>query len=570
MILASLRELALRERLLQNPDYEPKPVAWIIVLGDAGSFLSLVPTAGGEDGKKPRPKTLQIPRRLGRTSAAAADFLVDKSEYVLGIEPDGKRSAEDLALRLDLFRQRVQDASQATRHPVLAAIEAFLSGGEQRALATARLSSEGYKSNDLFAFEYNGQLVHDLPEVQEYFSKTRRAASKEGAQCLICGATAAPVDKHPGVKIPGGTSSGIALVSFNSDAYESYGLSRNANAPVCRDCADAYTTALNRLLSDRYPDPRRPGQTLPRRFVKLSPDTTAVYWADHEATLLDLFSNYFDAPRVENVAALVESPYKGRAAGAAGNRFHCLVLSGAQGRAIVRSSHDGTVEQVERNVGDYFQSIDVGTEDPLPLWVIMRGLVLQGKLENLAPGLVTDVFLAIVFGGAFPRTLLSSAVGRCRAERRVTRERVAILKAYLRRNQRMEVTVALDKDNPSAGYRLGRLMAILERAQAAAQNNPNKTIVDRYYGAASTRPATVFPRLVGMAQHHIAKLTGGLQFYYQAQLGEVIAGIASFPPVLTMEEQGLFALGYYHQRFYKKPDSESETGESNTEKGEAA
>lgn len=568
VILASLCDLARRDGLLANPDYEPKPVAWIIVVDAGGHFVNLVPTAGADEGKKSKPKSFFIPRRAGRTSSSVADFLVNKSEYVLGIEPDGKRSESDLATRRGLFRQRVQDAARVTGEVGLNATAAFLASDEERRRAVEALPADGYKSNDLFAFECDGQLVHDLPEVQRYFSHIRRSVAKEGAQCLICGTTAAPVDKHPAVKIPGGTTSGIALVSFNSDAFESYGLSRNRNAPVCRDCADAYTTALNRLLSDRYPDPQRPGETLPRRFVRLSPDTTAVFWTDQETTVLDLFADFFDAPRIESVAALLESPHKGRAPMGAGNRFYSLILSGGQGRAIVRSAHTGTVAQVERNLKEYFDSIDVGSEQPSPLTLLMRGLVLQGKLENLRPGLVAGVFTAIVFGGHFPRTLLASAVGRCRAERKVTRERAAILRAYLKRNQEREVSVGLDKDSTSVGYRLGRLMAVLERVQ----NSPNKTIVDRYYGAASTRPATVFPRLVAMAQHHLAKLNVGLQFFYQARLSEVIDGIAVFPAVLTMEEQGLFALGYYHQRqdFFKKPENETAASNGQDQKGEAA
>ncbi len=568
MILASLCDLARRDGLLANPDYEPKPVAWIIVVDDSGLFVNLVPTAGADEGKKSKPKSFLIPRRAGRTSSPVADFLVDKSEYVLGIEPDGKRSESDLGMRLGLFRQRVQDAAIATGEIGLTAAAAFLASDVERRRAVDSLPADGYKSNDLFAFECDGQLVHSLPEVQRYFSQVRRSVSKNGAQCLICGTAAAPVDKHPSVKIPGGTTSGIALVSFNSDAFESYGLSRNHNAPVCRDCADAYTTSLNRLLSNRYPDPQRPGETLPRRFVRLSSDTTAVFWTDEETTVLDLFADFFDAPRVESVAALFESPQRGRAPMDAGNRFYCLILSGGQGRAIVRSAHTGTVAQVEQNLKEYFESIDVASEQPSPLTLLMRGLVLQGKLENLAPGLVAEVFTAIVFGGHFPRTLLASAVGRCRAERKVTRERAAIVRAYLKRNQELEVSVGLDKDSTSVGYRLGRLMAVLERVQ----NNPNKTIVDRYYGAASTRPATVFPRLVAMAQHHLAKLKVGLQFFYQARLSEVMDGIAVFPPVLNMEEQGLFALGYYHQRqdFFKKPESGTAGSDDDDQKGEAA
>ena len=573
MILTKLRDLAHREGLLTNPDYEPKPVAWIIVVGDGGTLLDVIPTTGSDADarKKARPKVFQIPRRTGRTSAAVADFMVDKSEYVLGVEPDGKRSDEELRMRLGLFRQCVQDAVAAIESPALVAVEAFLESDAERGRAGERIVQFGYKSNDLFAFEYRGQLVHELPAIQAYYSRYRRTSAVNGTQCLICGAIASAVDKHPAVKIPGGTTSGIALVSFNSDAFESYGLSRNENAPVCRDCADAYTTALNRLLDKSYPNPRRPGETLPQRLVRLSPDTTAVFWADEETTILDLLTSFFDAPRVENVKTLFEAPHKGRMPHSPSNRFYCLILSGGQGRAVLRGTHTGTVAHVEGNMRAYFESIDVGAEQPLPLFILLRGLVLQGKTENLPPGLASEIFLAIVFGLKFPQTLLARVVERCQAERKVPRERAAVLRAYLIRNFRSEVKVGLDKDNMRPGYRLGRLMAVLERVQGSAQNNPNKTIVDRYYGAASTRPATVFPRLLTLAQHHVAKLKGGLEVFYQKQLAEVMDGIESFPPILSLEEQGLFALGYYHQRqeFYKRAESGPADGNEH-EKGEAA
>jgi len=357
----------------------------------------------------------------------------------------------------------------------------------------------------------------------------------------------------------------VALVSFNSDAFESYGRSRNENAPVCRHCVDAYTTALNRLLDRSYPDPKHPGQTLSRRFVALSDDTTAVFWATEKATILDLLADFFDAPRVESVAALLESSHKGRPSGSASNRFYCLILSGGQGRALLRGMHMGTVAQVEDNMRAYFESLDVGFEGPLPLSRIMRGLVLQGKTQNLPPGLTSDLFLAIVCGRKFPETVLTRAVERCRTERKVIRERAAILRAYLIRNLRWEVNVGLDKENTRPGYRLGRLMAVLEKVQTEAQGGISRTIVG--YGAASTRPATVFSRLIGLAQHYIPQCRRPV--FFQKLLAEVLEGIAVFPPTLSLEEQGLFALGYYHQKqdFYKKHDGE--TAETESEKGEA-
>ncbi len=570
MILQSLRDLALGEGLLDNPDFEPKPVAWIIVLDDRGRFINLQSTLGEGAGKKARPKALSIPRRLGRSRGAVADFLVDKSEYVLGVEPDGKRSEKDLNHRRGLFKASIQNAYEDTKEDSLATILDFLSSDDQRNLAIEKLKGEGYKSNDLFAFEHNNRFAHELPNVGEYFSRSRRKAKKDGAQCLVCGNVSEPVQKHPVVKIPGGSTSGVALVSFNKDAFESYGLLRNQNAPVCRDCADAYTTALNRLLSDSYPDPRNPGMKLPKQYFSLAPDTTAVYWTDQPDPLIGSFRELFEAPDPETIGAMLSSPYKGRASGNADNRFFCLILSGGEGRATIRSSHIGTVSEVGENIASYFRSLQIEDDAISPLRLLMRSLVFAPKKNpdmNLVPGFVADIFLAILFGRLFPRNLLANGVERCRAERRVSRERAAILKAFLIRNSKQEVSVGLNKDNRNVGYRLGRLMAILEGAQTSGRK-PNKTIIDRYYGAASTRPGIVFPRLLAMAQHHISKLSGGLPWYFQNEVSEILDGIRSFPTVMSLEEQGQFALGYYHQRFHKS--EKSATGSINDATEEAA
>lgn len=563
MILASLRELASREGLLENPDYEPKPVAWIISINASGAVMHVIPTSGTDShGKKRRPKVLSIPRRKGRTSGASADFLVDKADYVLGIGPS---SEESLAVRSKLFREAVEQAHAATGSAELEAVVRFLGDFEQRKRA-AELAGE-FASNDLFAFEVEGRLVHDVPAVKGYFSASRHRVKPGGAQCSICGNKGDIARKHPSVQVPGGTTSGVAVVSFNSRAFESYGREGNSNAPICQDCADAYTTALKRLLSDRYPDPKHVGEIMAKRFVRLSPNTTAVYWADEEASIVDRFADYFNAPRVEDVEELLEAVRKGRSPIGSPNRFYCLMISGGQGRAILRGTHTATILEVERNVLSYFQAVSIGTEQPLPLWMLMKSLVLQGKLENLPPALVTNVFVSVMFGREFPRTLLARAVGRCRAEQQVTRERAAVLRAFFIKNLGMEVSVGLDRDNAHAGYRLGRLMWLLEQVQNAAQTSKrNRTLVNRYYSAASTRPLTVFPRLIGLAQHHLAKLKPGLQHYFQCSIADVVNVLEAFPTTLTLEEQGLFALGYYHQRYESgtttTPDSGDENGEA--------
>lgn len=570
MILQSLKELAEREELVQNPDYEPIPVKWILTVDLEGHFLGLRSTVTEQGAKrKPLPRMMAIPRRSKRTSGPLADFLVDKSEYVLGVEPDHKRTPADLAVRHRLFSDFVLRAANETRNPCLAAVAAFTTSDNARTAAADELAKEGYASNDLLAFEVQGSLVHELPQVQAYFSAQRHAHSGPFAHCLVCGTAAIPVEKHQGIKLRGGSTSGVALVSFNSDAFESYGWSRSHNATFCTGCADAYRTALTRLLSDRYPDPNHDGQVLPRRYVFLSEDTTAVFWADQASEVVDLFTALFDAPDPSIVSTLLAAPYTGKPPAELRQTFYCLILTGGQGRAILRSFHTGNVAEVENNVRQYFSWLNTFFETPRPLFFLLRSLAVQGKLENLSPTLAGDFFLAILFRLPFPRTLLSAAIQRCRAERRVSPERAAVITVYLNRNRKEKpIPMGLNPSETDPGYRLGRLLAVLEKLQAEAIN-PSSTIVDRYYGAASTRPATVFPALLKLAQHHTGKTrTPGR---YQAQLGEVLEGLSRFPSTLNLEEQGLFALGYYHQRqeFYRrKPESESNEHISTQEKPE--
>jgi CRISPR-associated protein Csd1 len=577
MILQSLKDLALREQLLAQPGFQPKEVAWVITLDEGGSFLGLTSTVTGGGGKiKPRAKKMLIPRQSGRTSGAEAEFLVDKSEYVLGIEPDNKRDRADLEERRELFATKVRTAAEKTGDPGLAAVCKFLSSRDEVSRCVGKLGAE-YKSNDLFAFSLagaGGVPVHLSMAATQYWAEGRKLQEGGYQQCLVCGAEAPPVEKHPPIRVPGGSTSGVALVSFNSDAFESLGLERNGNASVCRDCAEAYTTALNRCLDNAYPSPVEEGRILGRRNLRLSQDTTAVFWGEKDGELLDLFAAILDGSDQDAVRALFGSPYHGRPLTIDSSGFYALILSGAQGRATLRGTHLGTVEAVAGNLRRYFDELAVSPSGPLPLWRLLRSLVLSGDLENLPPGLAGSFFLCAISGAVFPRWLFTAALSRARAEgeRPVPYERAALIKAFLNRNLRKEITVALSKDNTDPGYRLGRLFAVLENLQGRAIKNASATITDRFYGAASTRPQSVFVRLLHMAQHHAAKLDGGI--FHQRLIAEILSAVPAIPATLSLEQQGMFAVGYYHQRedLWKKRDGpeqkEEQSDGTNLEEGE--
>lgn len=573
MILHELKALALREGLVDDPAFESKPVPWIIVLDEDGGYQGLrdtyqeVPLPEGKKGKPKRQAAMfPIPRRLGRTSKAVSDFLVDKSEYVLGVEPDGKRSAEDLDTRRVLFSDLLRDASVSAESHAGKAVSVFLGNDADRERCAIDLAERGYAGNDLFTFRVDGEMLHEDEALRAWWiSRAQESETPDGnaqRQCLLCGNDRTAVDKHDSLQIAGCVTSGVSLVTFNSAAFEKYGLERNDNAPVCRECMTAYVEGLRRLINARYISART-GEPLAPQNIRLSGDTTAVYWASVQDELVGALSDLMYSP--QKVRDLIHSPHRGQRSSGAADRFFCLVVSGAQGRAMLRSMHTGTLAELEANLASFFDSIRLegDREEPRPLGFLLRSLVLQGKLDRLPPKLASEVFLGVLFGTRLPRFVLSAAIQRNHAEQKVTPERAALLQLFFASHDQKEVpTMSLDVVTTDAPYRLGRLLSAYEQLQRRAQGgNLNRTLVDRYFGAASTRPGTVFPQLVRLSQNHLGKLgqNGG---YFQGLITGIVDGIDSFPSMLTLEEQGRFALGYYHQRqaFFRKNKGKEDNG----------
>jgi CRISPR-associated protein Csd1 len=595
MILTALKDLAEREGLVTNPAFEPKPVSYLIVVDSSGRYINRLDTAESAPGgkKKPVPKRFPVPRPFpgARRSGTEIDpgFLVDNASFVLGIntpdERSKKHSITELRRRQEAFRALVVEAERATSDEALKAVRLFLDSVIDGKFAVPM--PDALTTNALFAFVYSEDgdlLVHERSPVAEYWSQLRSHSQQplDGKamtfNCLITGELCVPVDKHPLLKVPGGTGMGIALVSFDDPPSWSYGLERNENAPVSRYAAEAYTSGLARLLDAAYPNPRD-GTPMPKRNVRLSNDTIVVFWSREASEVPDLFSEAIQADP-EAVAALYNATWKGRPIRLDDpTAFYALTLSGAQGRATVRNWFESTVRDVVCNVRQHFDDLHVVRPkaqegQPFPLWQLLRSTAIRGKSENIHPNLSTEMFQAILKGQRYPRILLDAALRRVRAEREVFPardlfpERAALIKAYLARAKRLrmlasdfpEVKPMLDKECPNTAYRLGRLFAVLEKLQADA-TGAGTTIRDRYYGAASATPVVVFGQLLRKAPHHTSKIPHA-PFYEKLiqEILDVLRPDKAFPPTLTLEEQGLFALGYYHQRqdlFTKRTDRET-------------
>jgi CRISPR-associated protein Csd1 len=596
MILQALYQLAQDERLVADPDYERKPVAWLVVVNEAGHLVRIIGTrTESENGRKDRGKVFRIARQLPSRSGTKPppEFFADNAAFVLGLGTKDKlvQTVKDRAkaeARRNSFRGAVAQCAAATGDEAARAVLSFLD-----AVCAGDIKIEldpETQSNDLFAFVYGpdeDRLVTDRPKIERYWRGIRQRESGEPPRlCLVSGRVASPADKHKLLKhLPGATSTGAALVSFNSNAFESYGWKRHENAAVSVEAAEACGAAINRLLDPAYPDPGQPGQTLPRRHVRLSPDTVVCYWTagNRASAFCSVFGALLDA-NPEQVGELYRSIWNGREPDLRdATPFYALTLSGAQGRAAVRDWIESTVERVGGNLARHFEDITIRRNTPRPkardlppqisLAALLGATVADG---SAAPGpLVRQVVESVFAGSVYPISLLHQAILRERAEigRRswqdhVRRDaRAAIIKAVLNRRKRFhqettdykEIGVDMDPNSSSEGYALGRLIAVLERIQQEALGNVNATLIDRYFSGASATPKGVFVRLLRNARHHVSKARddpqrGGIVFRLDRLVDELAGRFSptrnGFPAHLDLEQQGLFILGYHQMRHW--------------------
>jgi CRISPR-associated protein Csd1 len=592
MILQSLANLAHREGLTENPHYEPKDIHWLIRIRPDGRFLALESLLQEPDnGKKktrskPRGMSSLAPRAFpgaaGSGIAIDAPFLVGNASFVCGLDvtkeqKHGARAGE-LERRIAAFRALVAAGQAETNDAGLSAVEAFLSSAayleKARVVVGERAKDGELQSNHLIAFvlDTDDLPVHLRPAVENYWSRYRSGmtAGEQRRQCLVTGAVGPTADKHPLIKpVPGGTPSGVAIVSFNAGAFESYGFSRNENAPVSRSAAEAYTTALNRLLSPARPDPRNPNEMLPEQRVLLSKDTIAVFWTEVASRVPAAIGPAIDggdaaAAEALGIALSPDPSYAQlgtdrivqvsteplRAAHAAAwkginpaeledpGAFRLLVLSGGQGRPTIRAYHSSTVQDVVLAVRHWFDDIRLSTSRGRPaLRWLLSTLAVRGDKERLPPNLAAEMFLAILANSPLPMAVLETAVRRCRSEadtaedrgrtvrnQKTRPERMALIKAWLNRARRTpvvreqlahegvtyeEVKPAMNDEERNKGYLLGRMFACVERMQELALGEVGATLTDRYFSAACATPQAVFPRLLRMEVHHFRKAREG-------------------------------------------------------------
>ena len=567
MILQALRDYYKRKRA--EPDtvvaplgFEWKEIPFILEIDAQGKLIQIEDTCEGE-GRKKRAKAFLVPQGVKRTVNIEANLLWDTVEYALGVDTKGK--PERVARQHQSFRDKIELLSPTAQSDEgVQAVSSFLQGMDIGALSQYSAWSEIIDNNPNVTFRLHGDidLVCQRAAVAEFITADQTAQGA-GELCLVTGETDEVEQLHAAIKgVWGAQTSGANIVSFDKPAFCSYGKKQGANAPVGKRTAFSYTTALNYLLRKDSPQRLQVG------------DATVVFWADRPVEFETLPVDIFGEPPKDdpdrNVQA-VKSLYAAIAHGLLENnegkaKFFALGISPNAARVAIRFWHNATVAEMAGRIKQHLDdlTIECSPRDPpyLSVFRLLKAVAIQGKADNIPPNLGGELMRSILAGLPYPQTLLSAAVRRIRAEHQVTYPRAALIKACINRTTRHsnlsmkeEIGMSLDEANMNTGYRLGRLFAVLEKIQEEANPGLNATIRDRYYGAASSTPVIVFSTLLKLKNHHLSKLENpGRVVNLEKRLGEIMDGIDDFPGQLALEDQGRFAIGYYHQRqdFFKK------------------
>ena len=551
----------------EAPGYSREKISFAIVLSPAGEPIDRMDRRQ-PSGRKLVPRLEEVPAAVKRTVAILPNLLWDKSAYVLGrTAGEGRRTAEEHAA----FKALHLELLAGTQDVGLLALRRFLEAWTPDRFDASPFVPEMLDANLIFRLEGALDFIHERAAAREVVAAQ---AGGEGprAFCLVTGREAPVRRLHPSIKgVEGAQSSGAALVSFNLDAFTSYGKEQGANAPTSEAAAFRYGAALNRMLDRGSPN------RLPRPIG----DASVIFWADASEAAAeaaeDLFAQFFNPPVVETASGNLErdaqeAPRLGdalRHVAAArplrdldprlseGVRFHVLGLSPNAARLSIRFWLTDSFEAFARRLAQHYADLSI---EPLPWranppavnWLLVKTTALQEKFDNIPPLLAGEVTRAILAGTPYPRTLLAAALIRLRAgDDPSTGWHAAAIRAVLARLLDKEKSpVSLDRENRHPAYQLGRMFAMAEIAQRMALGKVNATIRDRYFGAASATPASVFPLLLRGMQHHLSKLRkDGKGGFIEREMDQIATQLPpDLPRALRLEEQGRFVIGYYHQR----------------------
>lgn len=485
------------------------------------------------------PYSNKVNVRAGGGAAKTPNFMVDKADYIFGMS--GKTSK---TTHYQCFIDQIEKVCKDSTDEGVEAVRKFF---DQWNPADSH-DLENWKEicgthGKWIAFRLKGDagFVHERPEIKRLWSEFVGKGEYPKGYCLVDGKEHDIQHQYSQFKF----GSGASLVSFNEVAYESYAKSKGENAPVSVEAEFKTSSALKFLFSNK------------KQRIRIG-DATTVFWAEKRTYMETVFGQILD-PSIEDdkanttVQNFLQAIRKGRMPETIENemniRFYIMGLSLNKARLALRFWYVCTVEDLIKRFKNHFDNLEMepALEKDIKypgIWHLLKETARETK--NISPVLGGALTRSILTGSDYPMNLYQGVIGRIRADQKVNCLRCSILKAVLIRNFNKEVSMGLDIERRDTAYLLGRLFSVLEKAQKDALGKINATIKDRFFSAASATPASVFPRLIRLSQHHIEKAKYG--HLSDRRISEIMENIDLFPSHMNLQEQGIFAIAYYQQK----------------------
>ncbi|TKJ40969.1 type I-C CRISPR-associated protein Cas8c/Csd1 [candidate division TA06 bacterium B3_TA06] len=540
-----------------KPGFAPKDVRWAIVCDKQSKFLGVL-ELGDASLKKNPGRTFSTCPELDQNVKQAggkSDFLVDTAEIVALY--GSKATDEKIKVKHDYFVKLLQNAGKVM--PELRKLANLLDDSKAMLKIQTRLQDLKVKPNEKVTFKIGDAFPVESEAWHEWWQEFRKrevAKTSHGnvMRCFVTGNLVKPKEVHPkikGLSDVGGRSSGDVLIGFDKDAFRSYGLQQSANAAVSEEAASAYRAALNDLIKNY--GKRLAGAKVVHWFKEKVPEEdNPLTWLEQGAEAEELIAQ-------DKARKLLDSIQSGKRPKLADNHYYALTLSGASGRVMVRDWMEGQFEELVGNVCAWFDDLSIvhrygGTLAKSPKFLAVLGATVR-ELDDLPAPFVSKMWRVAVRGEPIPQFALAQTLARVKVDiiqdQPFNHARMGLMKAYhLRKkgNSGGDLKPYLNEEHPNPAYHCGRLMAVLARLQNAALGDVGAGVVQRYYAAASATPALVLGRLTRTSQFHLNKLDPGLSYWFEEKIAGIWGRIEdNLPTTLSLEEQSLFALGYYQQ-----------------------
>jgi CRISPR-associated protein Csd1 len=585
--LARLYERRAEAKNWPRPGYSTEKIGAEVVLAPDGQVVAIRSMMAPDIKGKMQPRMMSVPAAVTRTAGVKSNLFWDKTPYTLGVTAldgeegitagQGPRTQDEHTA----FKVAQLELIGDSEDPGLMALAGFCRTWDPSQFANFPDAPAILDQNTVFTLQ-DGTAIHTRPAAQACLNTESGA---ESIMCLVTGQNGPLARLHPKIKgVMGAQSAGASLVSFNIDSAESNAKEQGDNAPTSEAAAFAYGTALNAMLA------RDSGHSLRHG------DATMVFWASAqnpqaEVEAEDALGAAFamaktaggddDAETLlrQRLVAIANGQVPAGCALDPASRVFILGLSPNAARLSVRFWHVDRLDTLAQRITRFWKECSIAPSPflrggvprmPRPV-ALLYDLAALHDGKNIPPNLAGDLMRAVLIGQPYPATLLPTAIGRIRVEGEpdhakhgnVDGRRAALIRAFLIRNLKQEVPMALSESETDVAYLLGRLFGAYVYAERSYQER-GASLRSKYMGAASATPARVFPVLMRGYEHNLASLrkAGGQKAGSGIKADRAVSAIMAnlpgglLPAALPLEAQGRFFIGFYHQlsAFYAKAE----------------